>query len=411
MLTKDAFRKAALAAAAAAALLAACGGGSEDVYEVDGSTKAGILAAPSKPFGGPLAADKPLAKAYDDSAKAFSDSTDNPILKWHYRVWCVSGYRSPGDAGTGQVVDQPTDPTRDYVSPAGFNHARRLGQSVMTGGAKFLDNAWYFGTDYTGMVVVKLPDGGLVLLDALTTPEDIQSQLLDQMPAAGLNPADIKYIFIGHEHGDHYGGVDLVKQNHAPHAKVIASRPAADAIAAARTRATHREYVGTPQQQKEAREKALLAIPKKIDIIVEPYDGVAVGLQRILLAPGVESVAMLAPGHTPGQMHVVIPVEHQGKTRKLFVWSGNDQPDAADQYAASTDFVASAAFKEDAEAFINTHSYQGSMFWHLRNLKANPSGPNYLWMGKQNVQRYMGIFSSCQHAIAERLRDGTWKVF
>jgi glyoxylase-like metal-dependent hydrolase (beta-lactamase superfamily II) len=405
MFSKDVLRKGALAVAATAALVAACGGS-------DGLEEIGIAPEPTKPFGGPLAADKPLAKAYDDSAKAFSDSTDNPILKWHYRVWCVTGYRSPGDAGTGQVVDQPTDPTKDYVSPTGFNHARALGQNVMTGGAKFLDNAWYFGTDYTGMVVVKLPDGGLVMLDALTTPEDIQSQLLDQMPAAGLNPADIKYIFIGHEHGDHYGGVDLVKQKHAPNAKVIASRPAADTIAAARTRAANRTYPGTPQEQEAAKAKALLAFPEKIDIIVEPYGaGVAMGLQRIPLTTGVEAVAALAPGHTPGQMHVVIPVEHQGSTRKLFVWSGNDQPDAADQYAASTDFVGGVAFKEGAEAFINTHSYQGSMYWHLRNLKATPSGPNPLWMGKQNVQRYMGIFASCQHAIAERLRDGTWKVF
>jgi glyoxylase-like metal-dependent hydrolase (beta-lactamase superfamily II) len=388
-------------AACAAAALVACGGGSTTPTE------------PARPAAGALSADLPLSKAYDTAAKAFSDSTENDVLKWHYRVWCVTGYRSPGDAGTGQVVDQPVDPTRDYVSPTGFNHARQLGgDKVVTGGARFLDNAWYFGTDYTGMVVVKLPDGSLVLLDALTTPEDIQSQLLDHMAAAGLDPAKIKYIFIGHEHGDHYGGVDLIKQKHAPNAQVIASRPAADAIAAARARALSRTYPGaTPAEQEAAKAKALLAIPERIDVIVEPYAGLAMGLQRIPLATGIEAVAMLAPGHTPGQMHVVIPVEHQGQSRKLFVWSGNDQPDQADQYAASTDFVGGVAFKEGAEALINTHAYQGAMFWHLRNLKANPNAANPLWMGKQGVQQYMGIFSNCQRAMAERLRDGTWKVF
>lgn len=120
---------------------------------------------------------------------------------------------------------------------------------------------------------------------------------------------------------------------------------------------------------------------------------------------------MLAPGHTPGQMHVILPVVHQGQSRKLFVWSGNDQPDQADQYALSTDFVGGLAFKESAEAFINTHAYQGAMYAQIRNVAKNPAGPNYLVMGKQGVQRYMGIFASCQRAIAERLRDGTWKVF
>jgi hypothetical protein len=70
------------------------------------------------------------------------------------------------------------------------------------------------------------------------------------------------------------------------------------------------------------------------------------GMQRIQVASNAVAVAMLAPGHTPGQMHVIIPVRHQGQERKLFVWSGNDQPDQADQYALSTDFVAGVAFKE-----------------------------------------------------------------
>ena len=139
--------------ATAVAIVAGCGGS-------DGGSGTGIddpvAVEPAKPAAGPLAADKPLAKAYDDAARAYSVSTDNPILKWQYRVWCQTGYRSPGDAGTGQVVDLPEDPTKDYLSPTGFNHAASLGKSVMTGGAKFMDNAWYFGTDYTGAVIVTL---------------------------------------------------------------------------------------------------------------------------------------------------------------------------------------------------------------------------------------------------------------
>lgn len=396
--SKSASLKASLSAAAMMALMA-CGGGS-----------GGGAAEPTKPFAGPLAPDMPLAKAYDESAKAMSATSDNVVTQWHYRVWCQTGYRSPGDAGTGQVVDNPVDPTRDQMSPNGFNHSRTLGQNVHVGGSKFLENAWYFGTDYTGAVIVKLPDGGLVLLDALTTPADMQTQILDQMPAAGLDPAKIKYIFIGHEHGDHYGGVNLVQQK-APGAKVIASRPAADFIRAARTKAETATYTGTAAEQAAAKEKALAPIPAKIDIVVEPYSGVAMGLQKIPLATGIDATAMLAPGHTLGQMHVILPVVHQGQSRKLFVWSGNDNPDAADQYAASTDFVGGVAFKEGAEVFINTHSYQGAMFYHLRQLKASPNAANPMFMGKQGVQRFMSVFANCQRAMAERLRDGTWKQF
>lgn len=86
-------------------------------------------AAAEVPWGGPLAPDKPLAKAYDDGAKALANVDDNPMIRWQYRVWCQTGYRSPGNAGTGQPVDQLVDPATDFVSPKGFlyrDHVRPM---------------------------------------------------------------------------------------------------------------------------------------------------------------------------------------------------------------------------------------------------------------------------------------------
>ncbi|MGP4006917.1 hypothetical protein [Streptomyces sp. 4N124] len=33
------------------------------------------------PWGGPLAPDKPLAKAYDDAARALAEADDNPVIR------------------------------------------------------------------------------------------------------------------------------------------------------------------------------------------------------------------------------------------------------------------------------------------------------------------------------------------
>jgi len=277
------------------------------------------------------------------------------------------------------------------------------------GGAKFMDNAWYFGTDVTGMVVVRLPDGGLVMFDALTTPADMQAQTLDQMKTIGLDPAKVKYVFIGHEHGDHYGGVNLVRSL-APGALVVASTPAAASIAAARTSAETRTYTGTPAEQAAAKAARLFAIPDKIDITVDAFAGVATGMKRVKVAEGVEVVSMLAPGHTLGQMNVIVPVVHQGQTRKLLIWSGNDSIQRADQYAASTDFVADLGIKEGADSFINTHGYQSAIFGHLRKLKANAAAPNPMLMGTEGLRRYFGIYANCQRALAQRVRDGTWQA-
>ncbi|HVR50028.1 MAG TPA: hypothetical protein VMS38_09835, partial [Pseudorhodoferax sp.] len=142
-------------------------------------------AADSVPFGGPLAADLPLAKAYDDAARALAESTDNPILKWEYRIWCQTGYRTTREGGTGQPIDQPVNPDVDLVSPTGFVDTA-LDKPMPEGGVRFMDNAWYFGTRVTGMVVVRNPDGSLLMFDALTNARDMQAQTLDQMRAAHL---------------------------------------------------------------------------------------------------------------------------------------------------------------------------------------------------------------------------------
>ena len=54
------------------------------------------------PIGGDaLRPDLPLARAYNEATRALSKVDDNPLIGWEYRVWCETGYRSPGDAGSG----------------------------------------------------------------------------------------------------------------------------------------------------------------------------------------------------------------------------------------------------------------------------------------------------------------------
>ncbi|MGP4006916.1 MBL fold metallo-hydrolase [Streptomyces sp. 4N124] len=147
-------------------------------------------------------------------------------------MWCQTGYRSPSNTGTGQPVDQLTDPATDFVSPKGFLHRDHV-RPMPAGGVQFLDNAWYFGTDFTGLVIVRTPDG-LIILDALTTPQDMHTQFLDQAAAAGLDPRDIRYVFLGHHHVDHVGGANLIRDAHAPRAKFVMGQPDAAIIAASR---------------------------------------------------------------------------------------------------------------------------------------------------------------------------------
>ncbi|GLR85326.1 MBL fold metallo-hydrolase [Bradyrhizobium iriomotense] len=370
-----------------------------------------------RPFRGPWKPDLPLSKAYDDAAKAMAMVDDNPLIRWEYRVWCVTGYRHPDEAGTGQAVDRLPDPTKDLMSPNGFFYNTLGMKRVMPpGGVRFMDNAWYFGTDYVGAVVVKTPDG-LLMFDALTTPEDMQTQVLDQMPAAGLNPADFKYIFLGHQHQDHIGGANLIRQRFAPDVKFVMAEPDAKAVAAMRTAvidgtAKRRGPAPTTPEQAEAEKAArLLALPDKIDIQVPAAPAVKVGAMRLRVGPSTEVVTILDPGHTVGQMSAIVPVTKDGKPHKLFVFSGNDEPSEAAQYAISIDFARGVAEAEGADVWINTHAYQSALFYHLRELRKNPDAPNPLLMGTSGVSRYLGIFAACQRAVKLRLEDGTWQAW
>ena len=376
----------------------------------------------SKPFRGPLKPDQPLARGYNDAAKALAMVDDNPLIRWEYRVWCETGYRSVGDAGTGQAVDTPADVTRDMVSPKGFFHTGHARELFTPGGARFLDNAWYFGANGLGVVVVKT-DEGLLLFDTMGTPEEFEKAVLAEMPAAGLDPKDITHVFVGHYHWDHTGGVNTVRKL-APKAKVVIAEPDAKIIDTARATllagqpvepanalASPRAKPKTAEEAAALRDLRLRSIPDRFDILVSAAPGLKTGLQAIRTGPSTEVFAMLTPGHTPGQMAVVVPVKHQGGVRNLLIMSGNDQPDEAAQYAISTDYLRAAAAQLGADTLINTHPYQSAMYYHLRQLKADPAAPNPFAMGVDGVNRFLGIYADCQRATKQRLQDGTWLGF
>lgn len=397
----------AVAAAAALALLAAPGAAQQ--------------AETAKPIRGPWKPDLPLARAYDASARALAMADDNPLIRWEYRVWCETGYRNPNDAGTGQVVDRPVDIEKDLISPKGFFHSQFARRPFPAGGIRFLDNAWVFGADGLGAVVVRTPDG-LLLFDAMTSPAEFEQTVLKEMPAAGLDPKNITHVFLGHFHNDHTGGVNLVREL-APKVKVVIGEPDADILDRARAdllngREPHRSasfargtLPTTPEGREALRQSRLRALPDYFDIRVPAQPGLKTGAMKLRVGPNTEVMTVLNPGHTPGQMSVIVPVEHRGQTRKLLVFSGNDQPSEAAQYAISTDYLRSVAASEGADVFINTHPYQSALFYHLRRLKADPSAPNPLIMGTSGVDRFLAIFANCQRAVRERLADGTWQAW
>lgn len=389
--------------------------------DLAGQESSRATANAASPLRGPLRPDLPLAGGYDEAARALSRADDNPIIRWEYRVWCETGYRGATEAGAGQNVDALIDASRDLVSPQGFFYQDLARTPMPHGGVRFLDNAWYFGADGLGVVVVRSADG-LLIFDTMTTPEEFQQVVLNEMPAAGLDPADIRYIFLGHMHSDHTGGANLI-QTIAPDAKVVMGAPDAEIVEQARAElragrmpsssaiVSWRAHPADPQKAAELHALRLRSIPNRVDIRVPAEPGLRTGSLRIRTGARTEVMAVLNPGHTPGQMSVIVPVEHRGAVHQLLIVSGNDNPEQAAQYAISMDYLRSVAAQAGADALINTHGYQSAMFHHLRRIKADPAAPNPFLMQTDGVNRYLGIFADCQRATKHRLKDGTWLGF
>lgn len=336
-----------------AALVAACGGGEQEGPAVTASAlDAGRASTAS------LANDSSLTRIYMAGAKAFSDTANNPIHAWTYRAYCESGHLASG--GQGSPTNGPAN------------------------GVQLMDNAWFFGSG-SSTLVVRTPSGNLLVFDPLPTAADMKGQVIDRMVLAGLDPTRITHVFVGNEAAAGYEGVNLVLQTYAPAAQVVATKPAADAFAARVGRGK------TP------------SIPRRVDITVTAAADQDQGSRLIAIEQEVSVAAMLTPGASLGQMSVIVPVQHQGSTQRILVWSGNRAAQGrTDVYGSSSYFVEGFVVSQGATAWFNTQAYQGPLQADYLQLKAAPDYASNLVMGTEGVRRWVALFANCNRALAQR---------
>jgi len=69
---------------------------------------------------------------------------------------------------------------------------------------KLFDNVFAVGNSETTVYVISTSDG-LLMIDAGYT-DRVESVLVPGIQKLGLDPAQVKYILVGHGHADHFGG-------------------------------------------------------------------------------------------------------------------------------------------------------------------------------------------------------------
>lgn len=82
-------------------------------------------------------------------------------------------------------------------------------EAQQVAGFRIFDNLYYVGLKRVSAYLVAT-SAGLVLID--TGFPETTDFVLDNIRAAGFDPANIKYILITHSHADHYGGAARIQQ-------------------------------------------------------------------------------------------------------------------------------------------------------------------------------------------------------
>jgi metallo-beta-lactamase class B len=243
---------------------------------------------------------------------------------------------------------------------------------------KIFDNVYALGR--LGTTVYAIPTSeGIVLIDS-GYPDQLDSVLLPQMQKASLDPAKVKYIFLGHGHGDHFGGAKYFQDKYGTH--VVLSNADWDFM-----------------EKPNAKGKLPPGAPKR-DMIAMDQQPITVG--DFTITP------VLIPGHTPGSLAYVFPVKDGGKTHMAGLYGGTVLiPRIAwnlQEYLSSLRHWAEAAKKMKVDVELQNHPLYDNMGEKLAKLKARkPGQPNPFVVGEASYQKFVNVISECTQVQIARI--------
>lgn len=245
---------------------------------------------------------------------------------------------------------------------------------------KVFDNLFVVGRTSTAVWVVTT-SAGIVLIDS-GYADQLESVLLPGMKTLGLDPAQVKYVILGHGHGDHFGGAAYFQQRGA---RVVMAGPDWD-------------LVETPPP---AGRGAATVLPPKRDVVA--VEGQAITVGDVAFTP------VMIPGHTPGAMGLIFPVK-DGRTTHIaglfggsILTPGRISDEGLQQYIASVEHWADVTRRMKVDVETQNHPMYDGFLTKLERLKSRkPGEPNPFVVGSDSYQRFVGVMSGCTKAQLAR---------
>ena len=235
--------------------------------------------------------------------------------------------------------------------------------------AKVLDNLYVIGRTSTAVWAVTT-SAGIVLIDA-GYGDQLESVLLPGMKKLGLDPAQVRYVIVGHGHADHFGGAAYFQQRGA---RVVLAAPDWDLIEKSPAGA------GPP--------------PPKRDVVA--VEGQPITIGDVAFTP------VMIPGHTPGSMGLIFPVKDGGTAHIAGIYGGSIltpgrlTDEGLQQYIKSVDHWAEVTKRMNVDVEIQNHPMYDNFAPKLDRLKQRkPGTPNPFVVGRDSYQRFVQVMSGC----------------
>ena len=232
---------------------------------------------------------------------------------------------------------------------------------------RVFENLYFIGFNDVGAWAIETSDG-LILIDALNTPDEARDVLVPGLVKMGLDPAQIKYVVIGHGHNDHVGGASYLQDTYG--ARILISGPDWDlALSGER-----------PDRPRPTR-----------DMVVTHGQKLTLGDTTLTLA--------LTPGHTEGSLAMFIPVKHRGGTHTAMIFSGTTMPNQ-EALAGFTRVFDDIARPLKTETAMGGHpgGQMNKLEVHEALRQGYPDGPHPLLIGEEPFSRYLSIMLECASA-------------
>jgi metallo-beta-lactamase class B len=314
-----------------------------------------------------------------------------PVLILHFAIPPAGAQESQSVAGNSPQVEQRLSLARQTAGAEWQRTADFLcGPNPDPGNAaetpilepqKIFDNLYAFGR--SGAVVYALTtDDGIILIDSGYS-EQVDTVLLPGMRSLGLDPADIEYVIVAHGHRDHYGGSRFLQS--AYEARIVLSAADWDFMDQYRTDSAG----GTNGQPPE---RDLLAV-----------EGEAIVLGDVAVTP------VLVPGHTPGALGLIFPVQDGSQTHLAGMFGGTIlvssriSDEGLQQYIESVEHFSAIAYEMGVNVEIQNHPIIDDMAVKLPMLGARaPTDPHPFVVGTDAYQRFLGVIAECTRVEVAR---------